>query len=86
MDSREVMEGHRTIFRVTVAPGAHIKAVSREMDQVSEAEVDLIKVLMLADQGSLVRLFQGMQQDAIIVRNQATYHDSVTDAKKMNVG
>ena len=27
-----------------------------------------------------------MQHDAIIVRNQATYRASVTDAKKMNVG
>ena len=56
------------------------------MDQVSEAEVDLIKAQMLADQELLVRLFQEMQQDAIILRNQATYRDSVTDAKKMNVG
>ena len=86
MDSREVMEGHRTIFRITVAPGAHIKAVSREIDQVSEAGVDLTKAQMLADLESLVKLFQGMQQDVIIVRNQATYRDSVTDAKKMNVG
>ena len=86
MDSREILEGHRVIFRVTVAPGAHTEADSREMDQVLEAEVDLIKAQMLADLGSLVRLFQGMQQDVIIVRNQATYCDSVTDAKKMNAG
>ena len=41
---------------------------------------------MLADLGLLVKLFQGIQPDAIIVRNQATYRDSVTDVKKMNVG
>ena len=37
------MEGHRIIFRVTVVPGAHTEADSREMAQVLEAEVDLIK-------------------------------------------
>ena len=58
MDSREIMEGHRVIFRI-VAPGADtvIEVDSREMDQVlEEVEVDLTKVQMLADQGSLVRL------------------------------
>ena len=40
---------------------------------------------MLADQGLLVRQFQEMPQDAIIARNQATYHDSVKDAKKMKI-
>ena len=86
MDTREIMEGHRVISRVTVTQGAHTEAVSREMGQVSEAEVDLIKAQMLADLGLLVKLFQGMQQYVIIVRNQATYRDSVTDVKKMNVG
>ena len=50
-----------------------------------EVEVDLTKVQMLADQGLLVRQFQEMPQDVIIARNQATYHDSVKDAKKMNI-
>ena len=86
MDSREIMEGHKIIFRVTVAPGAHTEADSREIAQVLEAEVDLIKAQMLADLGLLVKLFQGMQPDAIIARNQATSRDSVTDVKKMNVG
>ena len=86
MDSREIVESHRIIFRVTVAPEAHTEANSREMAQVLEAEVDLIKAQMLADLGLLVKLFQGMQPDAIIARNQATSCDSVTDAKKMNVG
>ena len=39
---------------------------------------------MLVDQESLVKLSQEMPQDVTIVRNQATYRDSVTDAKKMN--
>ena len=86
MDSREIMEGHRIISRVTVAPGAHTEANSREITQVLEAEVDLIKAQMLADLGLPVKLFQGMQPDAIIARNQATSRDSVTDEKKMNVG
>ena len=86
MDSRETVEGHRIISRVTVAPGAHTEADSREIAQDLEAEVDLIKAQMLVDLGLRVKLFQGMQPDAIIVRNQATYCDSVTDAKKMNVG
>ena len=80
------MEGHRIIFRVTVAPGAHTEADSREMAQVSEAEVDLIKAQMLADLESLVKLFQEMQQDATIARSQATSHDFVIGARKMNVG
>ena len=70
-------------FQSTSSSRAHTEADFREM--VSEAEVDLIKAQMLADQWSLVRLFQGMPQDVIIVRNQATYRNSVTDAKKMNV-
>ena len=86
MDSREIMVGCKIISRVTVAPGAHTEADSREIAQVLEAEVDLIKAQMLADLGLLVKLFQGMQPDAIIARNQATSRDSVTDAKKMNVG
>ena len=84
MGSREITEGHKVIFRA-IAPGAHTEADSREMDQVLEAEVDLTKVQMLADQGSLVRLSQEMPQDVIIARNQATYRDSVTDMKRMNV-
>ena len=86
MGSREIMEGHKVIFR-TIVPEAHTvaEADSREMDQVLEAEVDLTKVQRLADQGSLVRLSQEMPQDVIIARNQATYRDSVTDAKRMNV-
>ena len=80
MGSREIMVGHKVIFRV-IAPGAHTEADSREMDQVLEAEVDLTKVQMLADQGSLVRLSHKMPQD-IIARNQATYRDSVTRRKE----
>ena len=80
------MEGHRVTFKVIVVPGADrvIEVDFREKDQVSEVEVDLTKVQMLADQGSLVRLFPEMPQDVIIARNQATYRDSVTDARKMN--
>ena len=85
MDSREIMEGHRIIFRA-IAPGAHTvaEANSREMDQVLEVEVDLTRVQMLADQGLLVRLSQEMPQDVIIARNQATYRDSMKDMRKMN--
>ena len=61
-----------------------IEVDPREMDQVSEAEADLTKVPMLADQGSLVRLSQEMPHDVIIARNQATYHDSVKDVRKTN--
>ena len=78
------MEGHKVIFRA-IALGAHSEADSREMDQVLEVEVDLTKVQMLADPGLLVRLSPEMPQDVITARNWATYHDSVTDAKKMNV-
>ena len=86
MDSREIMEGHRVTFKVIVVPGEDtvIEVDFREMVQVSEEEVGLTKVQMLADQGSLVRLFQEMPQDVIIARNQATYHNSVTDVKKMD--
>ena len=77
------MVGHKVIFRA-IAPGAHTEADSREMDQVLEAEVDLIKVQMLADPGSLVKLSQEMPLDVIIVRNQATSRDFVTDTRKMN--
>ena len=86
MGSREIMEGHRVIFRA-VAPGADtvIEVDSREMGQVlEEVEVDLTKVQMLADQGSLVRQSQEMPQDVIIARNQATSCDSVKDVRKMN--
>ena len=57
------MEGHKVIFRAA-ALGAHTEADSKEMDQVLEAEVDLTKVLMLADQGWPVRLSRKMPQDA----------------------
>ena len=85
MGSGEIMEGHRIIFRA-IAPEVDtvIEVELREMCQVSEVEVDLTKVQMLADQGMLVRQFQEMPQDVIIARNQATYRDSVKDAKKMN--
>ena len=86
MGSREIMEGHRIIFRA-IAPGAGtvIEVDFREMGQVlEEVEVDLTKVQMLADQGLLARQFQEMPQDVIIARNQATYRDSVKDMKKMN--
>ena len=56
----------------------------REMCQVlEEVEVDLIKVQMSADQESLVGQFQEMPLGVIIARNQATYRDSVKDAKMM---
>ena len=86
MGSREIIEGHKVISRA-IAPGADtvIETNSREMGQVLEVEVDLTKVQMLAHQGSLVKLFQEMPQDIIIARNQATYCNSVTDVKKMNV-
>ena len=84
MDSREIMESHKVIFRA-IALGACTEADSREMDQVLEAEVDLTKVPMLADQGLPVRLSREMPQDVTIARNQATYRDSVIDAKRMNV-
>ena len=43
MDSREIMEGSKVIFRA-VALGAHTEDNFREM--ASEAEVDLTKVPM----------------------------------------
>ena len=82
---KEIMEGHKIIFRAI----AHMvdtvaEADLREMCQfLEEVEVDLIKVQMSADQGSLVGQFQEMPQDVIIARNQATYHNSVKDAKMM---
>ena len=86
MGSREIMEGHKIIFRA-IAPEVDTvtEADLREMCQVLEVEVDLIKVQMLADQGLLVRQFQEMPQDVIIARNQATYRDSVKDVKKMKI-
>ena len=64
-DSGEQLEnpknsiGHKAISKA-IFLGVHTEADSREMDQVLEAEVDLTKVPMLADQGSLVRLYQEM--------------------------
>ena len=77
------MGGPKVTFRA-IAQGDPSEGNFREM--VSEAEVDLIKVPMLADQGSLVELFQRTPQDVITVRNQATSRDSVIDAKRMNAG
>ena len=87
MDSREIMEGHKVNVKAIVVPGADtvIDVDFREMHQALEVEVDLTKVPMLADQGSLVRQSQEMQHNVIIVRNQVTYCDSVTDEKKMNI-
>ena len=85
MGLNKIMEGHKIIFR-EIAPEVDTvtEADLREMGQVlEEVEVDLIKVQMSADQGSLVVQFQEMPQDVIIARNQATYHDSVKDTKKM---
>ena len=83
MDSVEIMEGHKVIFRAIAPEVDTVTEVDlREMAQVSEVEVDLTKVQMLADQGLLVRQFQEMPQDAIIARNQATYRDSVKDARR----
>ena len=83
MDLGEIVGGRKVISRV-VALGAPSEGDFREM--VSEAEVDLIKVPMLADQGSLVELFQETPLDVFTVRNQAISRDSVIDAKKMNAG
>ena len=86
MGSGEIMEGHKVVFRAT-AQGADTmtEANSREMDQVLEAEVGLIKAQMLVDQGSLVKLSQEMPQDVSTARNHGTSRDSVKDVKKMNV-
>ena len=84
MGSREIMEGHKIIFR-EIAPEVDTvtEADLREMGQVlEEVEVDLIKAQMSADQGSLVGQFQEMPQDVIIARNQATYRDSVKDVRR----
>ena len=81
MDLGEIMGGRKVIFRA-IAQGDPSEGNFREM--VSEAEVDLIKVPMLADQGSLVELFQETPQDVFTARNQATSRDSVIDTKKMN--
>ena len=85
MGLKEIMEGRKIIFRAiahevdTVA-----EADLREICQVlEEAEVDLIKVQMSADQESLVGQFLEMPLDVIIARNQATYRDSVKDVKTM---
>ena len=48
-----------------------------------EIEVDLVEIQMSADQESLVGQFLEMSLDVIIARNQATYQDSVKDAKMM---
>ena len=86
MGSKEIMEGHKIIFR-EIAPEVDTvtDADLREMCQVLEVEVDLIKVQMSVDQGLLVRQFQQMPQDVIIARNQATYRDSVKDVKMMKI-
>ena len=81
MDLGEIMGSHKVTFRA-IAQEDPLEGDFREM--VSEAEVDLIKVPMLADQGLLVELFQETPQDVFTARSQATSRDSVTDVKKMN--
>ena len=84
MGSEEIMAGHKIIFRATALEvDSAAEADLREMGQVLEVEDDLIEVQMLADQGLLVRQYPEMPQDATIARNQATYRDSVKDAKTM---
>ena len=86
MGLKEIMEGHKIIFRATAHEVDTVAEASdlREICQVlEEVEVDLIKVQMSADQESLVGQFQEMPLDVIIARNQATYQDSVKDAKMM---
>ena len=85
MGLKEKMEGRKIIFR----------AIAHEVDTVAEAdlrgicqvleevEVDLIKVQMSADQELLVGQFLEMPLDVITARNQATYRNSVKDAKMM---
>ena len=85
MGLKGIREGHKIIFRAT----AHevdtvVEANLREICQgLEEVEVDLIKVQLLADHESLVGLFNEMPLDVTIARNQATYCDSVKDAKMM---
>ena len=86
MGLKEVMEGHKIIFRATSHKVDTVAKASdlREMGQVlEEVEVDLIKVQMSADQESLVGQFLKMTQDVIIARNQATDRDFVKDVKMM---
>ena len=84
MGLKEIMEGHKIIFRAIAQEVDTVtEADLREMCQVLEVEVDLIKVQMSADLGLLVGQFQEMPQDVIIARNQATYRDSVKDANTM---
>ena len=60
MGLKEIMEGHKIIFReIAHEVDTVAEADMREMCQVlEEAEVDLIKVQMSADQESLVGQFQ----------------------------
>ena len=83
MGLKGIMECHKIIFRATAHKVDTVaEADLREICQVlEEVEVDLIKVQMSADQESLVGQFLEMPLDVIIARNQATYHDSVKDAK-----
>ena len=88
MGLKEIMDGHKIIFRaITHKVDIVVEASDlREICQVlEEAEVDLIKVQMSADQESLVGQFQEMPLDVIIARNQATYRDSVKDEKMMKI-
>ena len=85
MGLKEIMEGHKIIFRaiaheVDTVAEANLREICQDLEEV---EVDLIKVQMSADQESPVEQFQEMALDVIIARNQATYHDSVKDAKMM---
>ena len=84
MGLKEIMEGHRIIFRAiayevgTVVEASELRGICQE-----EVEVDLIEVQMSADHESLVGQFQEMPLDVIIARNQATYRDSVKEEKMM---
>ena len=88
MGLKEIMDGHKIIFRAiahevdTVVEASDLREICQVLEEV---EVDLIKVQMSADQESLVGQFQEMPLDVIIARNQATYRDSVKDEKMMKI-
>ena len=74
------MGGHKIVSRAMVHEVDTVAEPSdlREIYQVLE-EVDLIRVLMLADLESQAGQFQEMLLYVIIARNQAIYQDFVKD-------
>ena len=86
MGLKEVMEGHKIIFRaiaqeVNIVVEADLKEICQVLEEV---EVDLIKVPMSADQESLVGLFQEMPLDAIIAGTRP-HIKTLEDAKMMKI-